>query len=212
MDEKNCNTMNNQFDYELINIEWSLNYEPTVANLEFYVSEDKSIPDSAGAEKPTIEYDANGIPMGTSKEEVKIRQQIIYDFYQRWKAEHPEKSIYNKSLQADIFIRNESVVEAAFHASKRYKSTLAVLNLDEVLANAKEVDTDKPKVGNKNQQKLIRMILMSYYYPEIGTIKLTVGVRNRSFDKIQYGITAVNETDKTEPMVDEKTKKTPHKK
>lgn len=48
------------------------------------------------------------------------------------------------------------------------------------------------------------MILLLYNSEEIETIRLTVGIRNRSLVKIQYGITAVNETENIEPMVNEK--------
>ncbi|MCQ2238252.1 MAG: hypothetical protein MJZ73_03355 [Bacteroidaceae bacterium] len=50
------------------------------------------------------------------------------------------------------------------------------------------------------------MILLLYNSEEIETIRLTVGIRNRSLVKIQYGITAVNETENIEPMVNEKKK------
>ena len=88
----------------------------------------------------------------------------------------------NKSLRADILIRKESVVEAAGHAAKRYKSTLAVFKLEEILSGAVQVALDIPKRDNKNQSKLIKMILMSYKDVSLGTIKLTVGVRNRTLD------------------------------
>lgn len=141
-----------------------------------------------------------------------MRQKIIYQFYDNWKREHVEKAIYNKNLMTNILIRKESVVEAAAHASKRYKSTLAVLRLEELLANAEVVDTDVPKQGNKNQMKLVKMILMSYNIADIGTIKLTVGVRRRSLDKIQYGITALEHGETISPVNKCKSKKkAPHK-
>lgn len=109
-------------------------------------------------------------------------------------------------------IRKESVVEAAAHASKRYKSTLAVLKLDELLANAEVIDTDAPKQGNKNQMKLVKMILMSYNMADIGIIKLTVGVRRRSLEKIQYGVTALEQGETISPASKGKKKKASHKK
>jgi len=142
---------------------------------------------------PKIKYDADGIPMGNSIQEIKLRKQIIFQFYEKWKDEHPDKSVFNKDLQSEIFIKKESVVEAAGHSPRRYKSTLAVLRLDEILTNAIKIDEDKPKPGDKNQEKLTKMIVMSYQCPELGLIKLTVGVRRRSNDKVQYGITALEE-------------------
>lgn len=196
-------------EYELLHIAFALEYEIPEDN-GYLLSEDNPI-----AQDPvptTIEYDANGIPMGRSKEEIKIRQQLIYKFYEEWKATNPGKAVYNNNLEVDILIRNESVVEAAAHASKRYKSTLAVLKLDEVLTNAVAIATDTPKPGNKNQEKLQSMILMSHKCPDIGTIKLTVGVRRRSLDKIQYGITALEDGETITPTNKRKNNKASHKK
>lgn len=109
-------------------------------------------------------------------------------------------------------IRKESVVEAAGHAAKRYKSTLAVFKLEEILSRAVQVAYDMPKRNNKNQSKLIKVILMSYNDTFLGTIKLTVGVRNRTLDKIQYGITALKENETIEPLCLQEKNKAPHKK
>ena len=105
MDEQKCHTMSNQFEYELINIEWSLNYDTIIENQDSLASEDIVVPESTDSEKRDHEFDENGIPMGTSTAEVKIREQLIFDFYQKWKTEHPEKAVFNKNLQSNIFIR-----------------------------------------------------------------------------------------------------------
>lgn len=203
--------MEDIIEYELLDIEWELNYEFDQNSSCTMVHDSTGEPEKEDVNIPSIVYDENGIPMGESTEAVKIRRQMIYDFYEQWKVLHPEKSIYNKSLKSDILIRQESVVEAAAHAAKRYKSTLAVYKLDEVLAEATKVSEDVPKPGNKNQRKLIRMILMSFEDPEIGRIKLTVGVRNRTLDKIQYGITAIPDNETIAPATQSK-KKALHKK
>lgn len=202
--------MEEVLEYELLDIEWELNYE---FDLEL---PGRIVRDTTGEaeeeSKPSLVFDKNGIPMGESPEAIKLRKQIIFDFYEDWKISHPEKSVFNKSLKADILIRKESVVEAAGHAAKRYKSTLAVLKLDEILSGAIQVALDMPKRDNKNQSKLIKMILMSYKDASLGTIKLTVGVRNRTLDKIQYGITALKENETIEPLNQQEKKKAPHKK
>ena len=46
----------------------------------------------------------------------------------------------------------------------------------------------------------------------LGTIKLTVGVRNRTLDKIQYGITALKENETIEPLNQQEKKKASRKK
>lgn len=200
-------------EYELLTFEWEVNYGFEVEPTSLSVKDESDLPEAETDSEATIICDAKGIPMGTSIEDIKLRRQIIYDFYEEWKTTHPEKAVFNQSLQADILIRQESVVEAAAHAAKRYKSTLAVLRLDEVLAGAVQVATDAPKPGNKNQSKLVKMLLMSFVADEIGKVKLTVGVRRSSLDKIQYGITALEEGERIAPTVSMKgKKKAPHKK
>ena len=72
-----------------------------------------------------------------------------------------------------------------------YLSTLAVLQLDAILQNAKLSFVDKPKPGNKQQSKFEKMIGMEYSCPGIGDVQLMVGVRKRDKMKIQYCITAL---------------------
>lgn len=51
----------------------------------------------------------------------------------------------------------------------------------------------------------------SFKDPNLGTIKLTVGVRNRTLDKIQYGITALEENESIVTASEKNKKKAPHK-
>lgn len=205
--------MEEVLEYELLNIEWELNYEFDLKPSCMCVRDGSGEPEQKESSTMSLRYDENGIPMGESPEETKQRKQIIFDFYEQWKSAHPEKAVYNESLKADILIRKESVVEAAGHAARSYKSTLAVMKLDELLAGAVKVGIDKPKPGNKNQSKLTSMILMTYQMEGIGKVKLTVGVRLRSGDKIQYGIFAVPDNLSVKAIViDKEMKKASHKK
>ena len=131
------------------------------------------------------------IPEGNTLEEIKKREQIIRDFYKKWKEENPSQRKYNLSLKEYINIRMVSIVETSEHAAKNYLSTLAVLQLDAILAGAKKVSVKKPKVGNKNQKTFERIIIMEYKLVGIGTVKMTVGVRRRTHEKVQYCITAI---------------------
>ena len=76
-------------------------------------------------------------------------------------------------------------------ASLTYLSTLAVLQLDAILQNAKLQFVDKPKPGNKHQAKFEKMLGMQYSSPGIGDVRLMVGVRKRDKTKIQYCITSL---------------------
>lgn len=208
----NCVNMEDVIEYELLDIELEWNYEFDLESPGGMVRDTTGDEDAEEDAKPSLVYDENGIPMGISSEDIKQRRQMIFCFYEQWKSTHPERSVYNKSLKANILIRQESVVEAAAHAAKQYKSTLAVFKLDEVLSNAVRIVEDLPKTGNKNQRKLIRMILMSFRDQDLGTIKLSVGVRNRTLDKVQYGITALAENETIVAVGGKNKKKAPHKK
>ena len=132
------------------------------------------------------------IPEGNTLEDIKRRTQIIRDFYREWKVKNPSQRKYNLSLKEYINIRMVSIVETSEHAAKSYLSTLAVLQLDAILVGARMVSQRKTKPGNKNQQPFERMLIMEYELVGIGTVKMTVGVRRRTQEKVQYCITAIS--------------------
>lgn len=131
------------------------------------------------------------IPRGETLEDLKQREQIIRDFYRKWKELNPSQRKYNLSLKEYINIRMVSIVETSEHAAKNYLSTLAVLQLDAILIGARKISIKKPKQGNKNQQPFERMMIMEYDLIGIGTVKMTVGIRRRTQEKVQYCITAI---------------------
>ena len=135
------------------------------------------------------------IPKGNSKDDIKQRELIIRQFYQKWKEDNPSQRKFNLSLKDFINIRMISIVETSEHAAKRYLSTLAVLQLDAILTGAQTLAITRPKKGNKNQQSFERMMIMTYPLPGIGIAKMTVGVRRLSKEKVQYCITAISGND-----------------
>ena len=132
------------------------------------------------------------IPEGNTLEDIKQRELIIRNFYRDWKEKNPLQRKYNLSLKEYINIRMVSIVETSEHAAKSYLSTLAVLQLDAILMGAKKVSLKKTKPGNKNQQPFQRIMIMEYDLIGIGTVKMTVGVRRRTHEKVQYCITAIS--------------------
>lgn len=132
------------------------------------------------------------IPEGNTLNDIKQREQIIRDFYREWKEKNPLQRKFNLSLKEYINIRMVSIVETSEHAAKNYLSTLAVLQLDAILVGAKKVSVRKTKPGNRNQQPFERMMIMEYDMVGIGTVKMTVGVRRRTQEKVQYCITAIS--------------------
>lgn len=132
------------------------------------------------------------IPTGNTSQDRRKRQQLIMSFYQEWKRRNPEQKRFNISLQEDINIRSVSVVETAAQASLTYLSTLAVLQLDAILTNARMVRNVPSKAGSKNQRAFERMIIMEYICMGVGRIKMTVGIRRSDKMRIQYCITAID--------------------
>lgn len=131
------------------------------------------------------------IPEDNSVESIKLRERIIRDFYREWKEKNPSQRKYNLSLKEYFNIRMVSIVETSEHAAKTYLSTIAVLQLDAILAGAKKVSVKKTKPGNKNQKPFERMMIMEYDVAFIGKVKMTVGIRRRTHEKVQYCITAI---------------------
>ena len=131
------------------------------------------------------------IPEDNTIESIKEREKIIRDFYREWKERNPSQRKYNIHLKEYINIRMVSIVETSEHAAKNYLSTIAVLQLDAILTGAKRVAIRKTKPGNKNQQPFERIMIMEYELAYIGKVKMTVGIRRRTHEKVQYCITAI---------------------
>lgn len=134
------------------------------------------------------------IPEDNSVESIKIRERIIRDFYREWKEKNPSQRKYNLSLKEYINIRMVSIVETSEHAAKTYLSTIAVLQLDAILMGATKVSVKKTKSGNRNQKPFEKMMVMEYDVAFIGKVKMTVGIRRRTHEKVQYCITAIQTT------------------
>lgn len=205
--------------YELIDITWSLDYDLRDDTPSTMVRDDNAAGTNEAEKPQSIEYDPEGIPMGQSMEEIRMRQRIIHDFMVRWREDNPEKKRFNKSLNEDILVRQISMIEAFEHSAKSCRSTKAVLMLDTVLSDAVKVATTRPKAGDKNQKGFKQVLAMLYEDINLGRIKLTVGVRIQNEEKVQYGITALREDQEiVDPSLvmtmrrSRPTKKAPHKK
>lgn len=130
------------------------------------------------------------IPQGNTPDEIAKRRHIIARFFHEWKEQNPDHCRFNNSLNENIYVRFVSITETCTHASRTYRSTLAVMRLDQVLTNAKKVAI-VPAKNNGNQKGVEKMIVMKYNLPEIGAIKITVGVKRRTHEKNLYCITAI---------------------
>ena len=56
----------------------------------------------------------------------------------------------------------------------------------------KKVSIRKTKIGNKNQKPFEGIMIMEYELIGIGKVKMTVGIRRRTREKVQYCITAIS--------------------
>lgn len=139
----------------------------------------------------TEDFNNLEIPSGDCTDDINARKQIILDFYRAWKQENPTQRRYNIWLKDYVNVRNISINETCYRASKTYLSTLAVLQLDAILTTARKTKITNAKPNNKNQKAFNKMMLMECVLPGIGTVKLIVGIKRRSLEKIQYCITAV---------------------
>ena len=126
------------------------------------------------------------IPQGNSRVEVKLRDQMIKNFYAGRIAENPEKKMWNDDLQDYILVKYLSITETAEKAARQYESTLAVMRLSELLTKSKKVAEVPPKKGTKNQKPFLKMYIM-----QLDNIKMTVGLQKSTGDKVQYCITAL---------------------
>ena len=139
-----------------------------------------------------MELDISGIALGDTKEDKKQRKCFIMDFYKMWETENPQKQIFNKALKDFVNVKHISVKETTGQASRRYISTLAVTFLTEILENA--VPKGNPQNANPqkdNQKGFEKIIVMEYNKKIFGKIKLTVGVKRGTKEKVQYCITTI---------------------
>lgn len=177
-------------EYELIDICIDCDYEEGEETVEWNVCEDDSLEKAAS----DIEYDADGVPMGNTREERLVRREILHKFIQQWREQHKENPwVFNEQLDEYIKINQVFLLESVLHSAIRYPSTRAVMKMEEVINKAKIIGEVRAKEGNSNQKPFEKMIIMRYDSDELGSVKMTVGVRNRTHEKVEYSITVPEE-------------------
>ncbi|MCL2290649.1 MAG: hypothetical protein FWC34_08110 [Bacteroidetes bacterium] len=135
------------------------------------------------------------IPKGREKIYIKERECVIWSILSKWLSQNPLKRKTNVELNDYIYLRFDGMQETVNKAARNYKSTMAVFQLDFILANATKVGTDKPQ--SKRQEKFSEMIIMNVitpiFFPYFDKVKMLVGVtkQKKSAKKIQYSITAI---------------------
>ena len=127
------------------------------------------------------------IPKGKTRPEIKAREQIIKDFYAKWISENPSKSVWNKSLKAEIKVKGLSYNETVEHAARSYESTVAVFQLTNILSNAVKESSGPKKQDDQNQKSFSRVVIMRYKH-----IRLVVGYQKAKGEYVQYSISATS--------------------
>jgi hypothetical protein len=139
-----------------------------------------------------LNFDNRGIATGNTPEDLKSRKRFISNFYANWVMANPTKHIYNISLGSFIEVKFLSIQETASRAAIRYKSTLAVTYLTEILEKAvRKGNPQEPKKDNEKQKRFSKIFILEYEKEKFGKIKLTVGELRGSKQKVQYCITAI---------------------
>jgi hypothetical protein len=125
------------------------------------------------------------IPKGISKEEVYERRAIIIDKLQHLIGTSVRcKALKNQLVHFDFY----SIDETATHASKKYESTLAALNVTKAISNAVYIRRDKPHSKNQIKMRFKEIVELSAELKDIGIVKIIVGQRrNKKF--VHYCIT-----------------------
>jgi len=135
------------------------------------------------------------IPKGQEKTCIKSRENVIWAILSRWLSGNLLKRKKNIDLDDYIYLRFDGMQETVNKAARSYKSTMALFQLDFILANAIKVGADKPK--SKRQKKFSEIIIMNVstpgFLPYFDKIKMLVGItkQKKNAKKIQYSITAI---------------------
>lgn len=177
-------------EYELIDLDWNLEYVFEEQGKGSMIKDDSDILESSNKQ---IEFktDENHIPLGSTKEEIKIREKFIKNFYAQWIEKNPSKKVWNEYLQAYIHVKFASINETFAKAARTYESTCAVFLLDDILKTAIKISETSAK-NNKNQKAYEKMLLMT----ALDKVKLTVGLQKSTQEYVQYCITSPSGNEK----------------
>jgi hypothetical protein len=135
------------------------------------------------------------IPKGREKADVKTRENIVWAMLGKWLSKNPLKRKKNFDLKDYIYLRFDGMQETVNKAARNYKSTMAIFELDFILANAIKISTDKPQ--SKRQEKFSEILIMNaitpVFLPYFAQVKMLVGItkQKKNAKKIQYSITAI---------------------
>ena len=129
-----------------------------------------------------IEYNME-IPKGNSREDTKKRREILKYFFVDWISKNPDKRVWNRSLNAYIYVKYDSINEILGHAPRSIAATQAQIHLSDILSDAILFDKRPPKHGDKNQKKFSKILLLRW-----GNSRVLIGQRKTTGDYELYYI------------------------
>lgn len=125
------------------------------------------------------------IPKGITKEEVYERRAIIIEELQHLIGTSVRcKALKNQLVHFDYY----SIDETATHASKKYESTLAALNVTKAISNAVYIRRDRPHSKNQIKMRFNEIVELAAELKDIGIVKIIIGQR-RNKKYVHYCIT-----------------------
>jgi hypothetical protein len=125
------------------------------------------------------------IPKGITKEEVYERRTIIIEELQHLIGTAVRcKALKNQLVHFDFY----SIDETATHASKKYESTLAALNVTKAISNAVYIRRDRPHSKNQIKMRFNEIVELAAELKDIGIVKIIIGQR-RNKKYVHYCIT-----------------------
>jgi len=98
------------------------------------------------------------------------------------------KKVINKNLILSTIVYENRILSVYIYM----KQFFSLMFLTEILENAVQEGTPKnADIKKKHQRDFEKIIIMKYRKKEFGIIKLTVGVKRGTKEKIQYCVTAI---------------------
>lgn len=127
------------------------------------------------------------IPKGTSKADIETRRRIIESHLNKIKG----KSFKCPCLGGvPVFVTARGISETAAHAAKSRKSTMAALELPEIIKNARFHKMHIPKDNGQRTRMKFEFIYELHSKTDYGNCKLIVGVRISS-QFLHYSVTVM---------------------
>lgn len=114
------------------------------------------------------------IPKGTDSNSINVRRGIVTTIMSQYKG----RKIFCPALNRYVEFNQTSIKETVAHASKRYDSTLLVMNLTNAIQTAQFERSDIPKSKNQKKEKFKIIHILKGRLKKTGSYKLSIGEKS----------------------------------